>query len=158
MGLSFASGAPDAACLRGELLRGLLGEAGAQQRADAPPGEQERLILEALRDWDGLLLLDNYESILQALEEENGKPGIAPPEASAAVPPPLSQWVELLDTHFDREELRTLCLHLGVDYDNLPAEGKVNKARELVRYLQRCNRLHELAATGKQLGPHTSWE
>ncbi|MFQ5344077.1 MAG: CHAT domain-containing protein, partial [Anaerolineae bacterium] len=77
LGLSFAVGEPDAGRLRGDLLRGLLGEAAAEQLADAPAAEQERLILEALRDWDGLLLLDNYESVLQELEEEA-------PEAQAA--------------------------------------------------------------------------
>jgi tetratricopeptide (TPR) repeat protein len=73
LGLSFAAGEPDAARFRADLLRGLLGEAAAQSLADAPAGEQARLILERLRDRDGLLLLDNYESVLQGLEEGDAR-------------------------------------------------------------------------------------
>ena len=67
LGLSFAAAEPDSARFRADLLRGLLGEAAAQTLADAPPAGQARAILDRLRDWDGLLLLDNYESVLQGL-------------------------------------------------------------------------------------------
>jgi len=70
LAVSFAAGEPDAARLRADLLRGLLGQSAAQALAQAPAAEQTRRILERLRDWDGLLLLDNYESILQGLGEE----------------------------------------------------------------------------------------
>jgi hypothetical protein len=42
------------------------------------------------------------------------------------------------------QELRTLCADLGVDYDDLPVMGRANKARELVAFLERRNRLPEL--------------
>jgi len=45
---------------------------------------------------------------------------------------------------FDMEELRTLCYDLGVDYDNLPGEGKPAKARELVKLVERGGHLAEL--------------
>ena len=70
LGVSFAGGEPEAARFRTELLRGLLGEVGAQALAGAPPEGQARAILDALRDWDGLLLLDNYESVLHGLAGE----------------------------------------------------------------------------------------
>jgi hypothetical protein len=35
----------------------------------------------------------------------------------------------------DDEELRTLCTDLGIDYDDLPAIGCENKARELVAHV-----------------------
>jgi len=76
LGVSFASGDPDAARFRDELLRSLLGAEAAARLASAPDGEQTRALLAALRDWDGLLLLDNYESILHGLSEGD-------PEASA---------------------------------------------------------------------------
>ncbi len=49
----------------------------------------------------------------------------------------------LLD-HYDLEELRTLCFYLQVDYDILPGEGKAAKARELIGYMQRNDRLDDL--------------
>ncbi|MDY7076499.1 MAG: CHAT domain-containing protein, partial [Chloroflexota bacterium] len=70
LALSFAAAEPDAARFRADLLRGLLGEGVAQQLADAPAADQSRLILERLCRRDGLLLLDNYESILQGLDEK----------------------------------------------------------------------------------------
>ena len=50
----------------------------------------------------------------------------------------------LLDQYFNEEELRTLCFHLDVTYDNLGARGKAANARELVELLQRQNRLPAL--------------
>lgn len=49
----------------------------------------------------------------------------------------------ILDRYND-EELRTLCADLGVDYDDLPAQGRAGKARELVTLLARRNRIAEL--------------
>jgi formylglycine-generating enzyme required for sulfatase activity len=37
---------------------------------------------------------------------------------------------------FDLDELKTLCFTLGVDFDDLHGEGKVSKARELMRFLK----------------------
>jgi len=51
-----------------------------------------------------------------------------------------------LEEQFDLEELRTLSMDLGVDFDNLRGEGKAAKARELVLYLQRRGRLDALVA------------
>jgi hypothetical protein len=53
---------------------------------------------------------------------------------------------QFLDSHYDDEDLRTLCFALGYEYDNLPAEGKANKMRELIRYLNHRGRLNELLA------------
>ncbi len=62
-----------------------------------------------------------------------------------------------LTVHFDDNELRTLCLRLDVDYDSLVGEGKAGKARELVTYLQRRERLSEMIAFCRQERPKVSW-
>jgi hypothetical protein len=59
----------------------------------------------------------------------------------------------ILAERFDLEELRTLCFDLGVRYDDLPAEGQQAKARELVAYLQRRERLDQLASYLRQHRP-----
>ena len=64
---------------------------------------------------------------------------------------------QILVERFNEGELRTLCFHLGVDYDSLPGEGKADKARELVAYLERRNRIPELVRAGKQLRPDVAW-
>ncbi len=59
-------------------------------------------------------------------------------------PEQLSQLRQIIIDHYNDEELRTLCADLGVDYDSLPAQGKVGKARELVAYCERRGRIPEL--------------
>lgn len=51
---------------------------------------------------------------------------------------------QILLNRFNEEELRTLCFDLALDYDMLPGRGKEGKARELLAYLERRNRLSEL--------------
>jgi hypothetical protein len=64
---------------------------------------------------------------------------------------------QILATHFDEGELRTLCFDLHIDYDDLPGAGKVNKARELVAYLERHGQIPNLLEVGKQLRPDVVW-
>ena len=51
---------------------------------------------------------------------------------------------KILSKQFDEGELRIFCFNLEVDYDDLPGEGKVNKARELIGYFDRRNQLSKL--------------
>lgn len=50
----------------------------------------------------------------------------------------------VLDDHYNIEELKDLCLTLGIDYEDIPGETQSAKARELVLYMQRRDRLAEL--------------
>jgi hypothetical protein len=49
----------------------------------------------------------------------------------------LTRLHQVLQSRFDREELRTLCFELGVSYDDLRGEGRAAKARELVLFMSR---------------------
>ena len=69
----------------------------------------------------------------------------------------LKDLAELLDERFNEEELRMFCFNLDVDYDNLEARGKANKARELVLLFKRRNDIPTLLETGKRLRPDISW-
>jgi hypothetical protein len=65
---------------------------------------------------------------------------------------------QILVTRFDIEDFRTLCFDLpGVNYDDLPGEGRANKARELVRYLALRGRIPVLIEIGRRLRPDISW-
>lgn len=57
----------------------------------------------------------------------------------------LRQMRETLNQILNGEELRTLCFDLGIDYDNLGGEGKTDKIRELIYYLNRRGQLAQLA-------------
>jgi formylglycine-generating enzyme required for sulfatase activity len=67
------------------------------------------------------------------------------------------QLKQLLSERFEEEELRTLSFNMDIDYDNLPGRGKAAKARELVVYLERRDRLSLLVETGKKLRPDITW-
>ena len=62
----------------------------------------------------------------------------------------------VLTERFSDDELRTLSFDLNIDYDDLLVEGKANKARELVRYLERRNQIPELVAAISQWRPDIS--
>jgi hypothetical protein len=58
---------------------------------------------------------------------------------------------------FNLEELKNLCLDLGVTYDNLPGEALESKARELIDYLRHRGELAQLVARCKELRPNYAW-
>jgi hypothetical protein len=60
--------------------------------------------------------------------------------------------------HFNQEELKLLCFHLDVDYDDLKSEGKIDKARELVQYFGRRGRISELKDEIIKQRPNVSWQ
>ena len=64
---------------------------------------------------------------------------------------------ETLGKHFSEQELKTLCFYLDIDYDDLPGEGREDKARELVKYIERHGRIHEFVEMGKRVRPGISW-
>jgi len=64
---------------------------------------------------------------------------------------------QLLTQNFNLEELETLCFNLGIDYENLGGSGKEAKARELLKYLQRRNRILDLESVIRESRPDIIW-
>jgi len=62
-----------------------------------------------------------------------------------------------LVTYYDVEELRTLCFQLDVPYDDLRGEGKRGRARELLLFLERRQRLSELIVLARRERPDIPW-
>ncbi len=62
-----------------------------------------------------------------------------------------------LVSYFNEEELRDLCFQLGIDYETLPGDSKTIKARELVAYHERRNRIESLSQVCHQLRPNVVW-
>lgn len=63
----------------------------------------------------------------------------------------------LLDKHFNLAELKALCFALGVDFYNLGGEGKTDKARELVLYMDRRGRVPDLLRAAAAARPGVAW-
>ena len=69
----------------------------------------------------------------------------------------LAELRQNLATHFSKSELETLSFDLGLDYENLPANTKDALAREIVRSLNRKQRLNHLIDRCRQLRPQVTW-
>jgi hypothetical protein len=67
----------------------------------------------------------------------------------------------LLDTllkAFSEDELKKLCFHFGFDYADLPGDGRVDKARELILWLERRGQLEELIEYARAHRPRHIWD
>ena len=65
--------------------------------------------------------------------------------------------LEILNKHFSDGDLRILCVDMEIDYENIPGPAKIDKARELILYLQRYNRLEELIDYAQPMHPEADW-
>jgi hypothetical protein len=63
---------------------------------------------------------------------------------------------KLID-YFNREELRTICFDLNIQYDNFP-ETLDGMTRELVAYCERNGRIPDLIKICKRLRPKVTWD
>lgn len=59
-----------------------------------------------------------------------------------------------LVAEFNIEELKELCVDLGVEYDNLTGDGKSAKVRELVAYFDRRGTTDELTLAANRRRPN----
>lgn len=80
------------------------------------------------------------------------------PEQEQGEPGSRTKLRQLLSTHFNEGELRTLCFDLNMEYDDLIGAGPADKARELISYLERHSRIDELLVVGKRVRPDVPWE
>lgn len=69
----------------------------------------------------------------------------------------LERLEALMDEGFNDEEIRSLCLALSVDYDNLGAGNKRGKIRELVLLMNRTGRLPDLVSKCQAERPSINW-
>jgi hypothetical protein len=63
---------------------------------------------------------------------------------------------QLLETYSD-DELRTLCFELEIDYEIIEGANKSARARELLTYLKRRERIPELILKCRQQRPANEW-
>ncbi|MCO6435393.1 hypothetical protein [Nitrosomonas nitrosa] len=70
----------------------------------------------------------------------------------------LIKLFKILSNRFNQEEIRVLCFHLGIEYEDLQGEGKKDKTVSLIKQLYRYNRINEFIDTGKSLRPDITWE
>jgi hypothetical protein len=69
----------------------------------------------------------------------------------------LAELRQNLVDYFSESELHDLCFDLGIDYTNLAGLSKGDKARELVEYMNRRERVVELVKRCRHLRPTVIW-
>jgi len=102
-------------------------------------------------DWhtaDILLAINNYNQFLKASQSP------PPSKHEKQNSPPEENWPDILSRGFNASELATLAFELGIDFDDLPGNGKQAKIVSLVSYLKREQKLDRLGAYIAQNRPH----
>jgi nucleoside phosphorylase len=128
---------------------------------------QIRRIKAILRGW-GVAVEDHPDDEEQQLNPESTAPAssqVEPVQKGSTTVEQRSQnqvdvtaLRDLLTAQFNIEELQDLCVDLGIDYENLSGQGKGGKARELIAYAQRRNRMDDLIARARALRPQAEWQ
>jgi hypothetical protein len=65
---------------------------------------------------------------------------------------------DLFAMRFSEDELRDLSFALEIDYDDIPGETRIAKARELPRYLNRRGQVDKLRGVGPQVRDDIDWD
>ena len=65
--------------------------------------------------------------------------------------------LQLLDTHFDQEELYELCFALSIDEENLPGDTRRSRASSLIKEVAKNGRLPDLLQLAQQIRLQAAW-
>lgn len=68
-----------------------------------------------------------------------------------------SNLVEFMARHFNDEEIKDVCFRMQIEYNDLAAEGRSGKIRELVLFVERHGRVQELHKLVRKLRPRLPW-
>lgn len=69
----------------------------------------------------------------------------------------LHDLLRQIDSLFSLEDVQTLCLALGIDYENVPGHTREGLIRELIRILIARDRLQELVDLARAQRPAAAW-
>ena len=81
----------------------------------------------------------------------------SPPEMTTFKPEEMIVLLNKLDRSYGLEEMRELCLALGLDYDNLGGKGKRGNAYELILLMNRLGRMDALLNYCEKTRPNVQW-
>ena len=106
---------------------------------------------------EAALSRERAESLAAATVRVSAAPTI--PAHPTDLTPEQSRTLRMkLCEYYTMDELRTICADLDVDFESLGGESKEGKARELISYLERQARIHELLQVCAERRPHVQWK
>ena len=79
-----------------------------------------------------------------------------PPKGTSWLREHQDRLYSLLVMHFNVEELKEVCFHLGIEYEDILGEARRDKMRELILYVQRANRVDDLIQECQRQRPNVS--
>jgi len=122
-----------------------------------PVGEQRTTVY--LTSYGRCITPNRYNYLLRWLQSLAEPPEATPAQDAEAGASEVyrSRSLDLLDSRFSDDELRDLYFCLHIDYSNLPGEAKRAKARELILYCERHERMPELIKTVVERRPDITW-
>lgn len=100
------------------------------------------------------------EELLNALHDidfERAPPTLDTTKSQVPNRKQLTELYNILISRFNLSELKDLCFHLEISYDELAGENQNDKTRELIGHLERRGQILELIRTGEQLRPDIRW-
>lgn len=69
-----------------------------------------------------------------------------------------SEFRQTVNMALSEEDLRTLCFDLNIEYEDLPAQGKEGKVRELIAKMRREGHIENLNSHLSNIRPKINWE
>lgn len=109
---------------------------------------------EAIKEVEGQLAGIGQEDEGEGNGRQTANERANPENADAAY---LVKLTDILNTRFDLSELNSLAFYLSLELDDLPGEGKQRKVEELIKYLNRHQKLAELVTIGKKNRSDIAW-
>lgn len=71
--------------------------------------------------------------------------------------PQQAQLRDLFAGLFNKTDLRSLCMELDLDYEDIPGSTRTEKIQELIAQMNRHGRIEELLKEAKQMRPSADW-
>jgi hypothetical protein len=69
-----------------------------------------------------------------------------------------AQLRRVLMEFFDESELKVICFDLGIDYENISRDTKIETVIQIIEYCIRVDRVDELIALCSQHRPNVPWD
>lgn len=124
-------------------------------------GSGETLILSAQPTLSEQELEGIFQAFIAYLRDEGyletGEPAPIQDAETSADKVDRPKLRQILAERFNEGELKNLCFDLDIEYGGLSGEGIGDKARELVSYCQRHERIPELIKRGEELRSDVEW-
>lgn len=116
------------------------------------------LILIGYAVWSRLRAVENQAPAHRAVELFHELANSTPKEVLETIPLQYFPLLLRMDEVMNIEDVKNVAYGLGIDYDNLPAVGKMAKIRELLRVVELRGKMHDLGIILREYKRYGGWD